>query len=85
MAVSDWDATAANNTSIDGTDIAEGCSPSGLNNAVRSVMAAVRSFWNAAYRNASPGSSGNTITIIEDGGTLPASPVDGDIVIEYTP
>lgn len=42
MAVSDWNTTAGNNTSIDGVNIAEGCAASNVNNALRSIMAAVR-------------------------------------------
>lgn len=42
MAVQDWSATASANSTIDGTNIAEGCPPASLNNAVRSIMASVR-------------------------------------------
>lgn len=42
MSVSDWSATAANNTAIDGVNIAENCAPGNLNNSARSIMAAVR-------------------------------------------
>ena len=40
-AVTDWDTTAANNTDVGGTDIDEGCAPSGINNAIREIMAQV--------------------------------------------
>jgi len=36
--ISEYDSTAANNTDIDGINIAEGCPPSGLNNALREQM-----------------------------------------------
>lgn len=39
MAVGDYDTTAANNTSISGIDISENCSPAGINNAIRQMMA----------------------------------------------
>lgn len=42
MAVSDYSTTPASNTSISGTNIGEGCSPGGLNNAFRQLMADVR-------------------------------------------
>jgi hypothetical protein len=45
---SDWSATAASNTTIDGTDIAEGCAPGNINNAIRSIMAAAKTFANEA-------------------------------------
>ena len=40
--ISEWSATAANNTDVGGIDIAEGCAPSGINNAIREVMAQVK-------------------------------------------
>lgn len=49
MAIGDWDAVPSNNTNIDGVNIAENCPPGGINNAIRSIMAAVRAaisdFW----------------------------------------
>lgn len=45
---SDWSATAASNTTIDGTSIAEGCAPGNVNNAIRSIMAAAKTFASAA-------------------------------------
>jgi hypothetical protein len=40
--VSEWSSTAANNTDIASIDIAEGCAPSGINNAIRELMAQVK-------------------------------------------
>lgn len=40
--VSEWSATASNNTDIAGINIAEGCAPSGINNAIRELMAQVK-------------------------------------------
>ena len=40
--VSEWSPTAANNTDIGGINIAEGCAPSGINNAIRELMAQVK-------------------------------------------
>lgn len=45
MAVADWSATAGSNTTIDGINIAEGCPPANINNAIRSIMANVRVFY----------------------------------------
>lgn len=42
MAVSDWSAVADENTSIDGINIAEHCPAKNINNAIRSVMAALK-------------------------------------------
>ncbi len=41
MAVKDWSTTAASNAAIDGINIAEGCPPSNINNAIRALMASV--------------------------------------------
>lgn len=41
MSIYDYFTTAASNTSIDGTNVAEGCAPAGINDAIRSLMADV--------------------------------------------
>lgn len=40
--VSDWSATADENTTVDGINIAEHCPAKNINNAIRSVMAALK-------------------------------------------
>lgn len=40
--VSEWSSVAANNVDIGGINIAEGCAPSGINNAIRELMAQVK-------------------------------------------
>jgi hypothetical protein len=40
--ISEWSATASNNTDVGNIDIAEGCAPSGINNAIREIMAQVK-------------------------------------------
>ncbi len=42
MAVTDWSATASENTSVGGVNIAEGCPAKGLNNAIRQIMADIK-------------------------------------------
>ena len=42
--ISEFDLTPANNTDIDGIDIAEGCAPSGINNAIRELMSQLKDF-----------------------------------------
>lgn len=39
MAIADYSSTAGSNTSIGGINIAENCSPAGINNAIRQLMA----------------------------------------------
>ena len=53
MAVSDWSTDPDLNTAIDGINIDEGCPPSGINNAIRAVMAAVRAFYDTVSTYAS--------------------------------
>src|SRR5210317_1577895 len=52
--ISEYDSTAANNTDVDGINIAESCPPSGINNAIREVMAHLKDFQS--------GVSGDTFT-----------------------
>jgi hypothetical protein len=42
--ISEFSATAADNTDIDNINIAEGCAPSGINNAIREMMAQLKDF-----------------------------------------
>jgi len=60
--ISEFSATAADNTDITNINIAEGCSPANLNNAVRSLM--------ALLKDQQAGTSGDPFTVA---GTLVAS------------
>ena len=60
--ISEFSSTAADNTDITNINIAEGCSPANLNNAVRSLM--------ALLKDQQTGSSGDPFTVA---GTLVAS------------
>lgn len=57
--ISEFSNIPANNTEIDGINIAEGCAPSGINNAIRELMAQLKDF--------QTGSAGDDFTV---GGTL---------------
>jgi hypothetical protein len=46
--ISEWSTTPASNTDIDGINIAEGCAPSGINDAIRDMMAQIRSWQSGA-------------------------------------
>jgi len=46
--VSEWSSTASNNTDVGGIDIAEGCAPSGINNALRTMMAEIKDMQSGA-------------------------------------
>jgi hypothetical protein len=60
--ISEYDASADGNTDVNGTNIAEGCAPSGINNAIREVMAALKRF--------ETGADGDSLTV---GGSLVVS------------
>jgi hypothetical protein len=60
--ISEYDASAGNNTDVNNVNIAEGCAPSGINNAIREVMAALKRF--------ETGADGDSVTV---GGSLVVS------------
>lgn len=57
--ISEFDSTPANNTDIDSINIAEGCAPSGINNAIRELM--------SQLKDQQTGASGDNFTV---GGNL---------------
>lgn len=57
--ISDYSATAASNTDIGGIDIAEGCAPSGINDAIRTLMKQIKDL--------QAGTSGDTIPVTAGG------------------
>jgi hypothetical protein len=57
--ISEFSSTPANNTDIDSINIAEGCAPSGINDAIRELMAQLKDF--------QVGSAGDPVTV---GGVL---------------
>lgn len=60
--ISEFDSTPANNTDIDSINIAEGCAPSGINNAIRELM--------SQLKDQQTGASGDGFTVA---GTLTSS------------
>jgi hypothetical protein len=57
--ISEYSATAADNTDINGIDIAEGCAPSGINDAIRTLMKQIKDL--------QAGTSGDTIPLTAGG------------------
>ena len=89
MGVKDYDLDPDNNTQINGINIAEGCPPSGINNAIRQLMADVKadsdaqnealttfSETPASAENLGPVKVGDGLSMGEDG-TLSLDLVDG--------
>jgi len=67
--ITDWDVTPSNNSDIAGVNIAEGCPASGINDAIRTLMAQVAT-WLAAATGPLLRVAANTIgngTLIQDG------------------
>jgi len=58
--ISEYDSTAANNTDIDNINISEGCPPSGINNAIREVMAHLKDWQSGVSGDKLPIASGGT-------------------------
>jgi hypothetical protein len=69
--ISEFSSTPANNTDIGGIDIAEGCAPSGINNAIRELM--------AQLKDQQAGTDADNFTV---GGNLS---VTGNVVLGATP
>jgi hypothetical protein len=57
--ISEWSSTPANNTDIDSINIAEGCAPSGINDAIRELMAQVKDWY--------AGTTGDTLAVAGGG------------------
>jgi len=66
--ISEFSATPANNTDIDSINIAEGCAPSGINDAIRELMAQLKDFQTGAVGDSFNGPINGTV-----GATTPAA------------
>jgi hypothetical protein len=66
--ISEWSTTPSSNTDIDGINIAEGCAPSGINDAIRDMMAQIRSWQSGTYGDTFNGPVNGTV-----GATTPAT------------
>ena len=76
--ITDYSKTAASNTDIQSVDIAEGCLPSGINNAIREIMADLADMNDGTVSLTSPAFTsvdinGGTIDGTTIGGTTPAA------------
>jgi len=71
--ISEFSATPANNTDIDSINIAEGCAPSGINDAIRELMAQLKDFQTGAVGDSFNGPIGATTASTGAFTTLSAS------------
>jgi hypothetical protein len=79
--IRDYSATAASNTTVDGADISEGCSPAGINDAIRGVMADLKDVSTGAVSLESPAADGLSLS----GALTTTSTIDGrDVAADGT-
>lgn len=71
--ISEFSATPGNNTDIDGINIAEGCAPSGINDAIRELMAQLKDFQAGTAGDSFNGPVGSTTAAAGAFTTLTAS------------
>jgi hypothetical protein len=75
--ISEWSSTPANNTDIDSINIAEGCAPSGINDAIRELMSQVKDLY--------AGTSGDIIAVAAGGTGVGTSTGSGNNVLSTSP
>ena len=81
--IRDYDATAANNTDVQSTDISEGCAASGINNAIREVMADLKDVSTGAVNLETPAADRLDVDNIRiDGNTISSTDTNGDITLD---
>jgi hypothetical protein len=71
--ISEFSATPANNTDIDSINIAEGCAPSGINDAIRELMSQLKDFQTGAQGDSFNGPIGSSTPAAGAFTTLSAS------------
>lgn len=76
--ISEFDSTAANNTDIDGINLAEGMLPSDVNNAIRELMAQLKDFQTGAGGDSFNGPIGSTTAV---SGAFTTVSATGDVSI----
>lgn len=76
--VTTWSETPASNTTVDGVSIAENCSPANLNNAIRSVMAGVKTYTLTVSTTYAPLTSATLTTPTINGATINAASTVSD-------
>ena len=81
--IRDYDATSGNNTDVQSVDISEGCAASGINNAIREVMADLKDVSTGTVKLETPGADQlNVDNIRIDGNTISSTDTNGDITLD---
>jgi hypothetical protein len=75
--ISEYSSTANNNTDIGGINIDEGCAPSGINNAIRTLM--------AQLKDLQAGTSGDLLAVTAGGTGVSTSTGSGNNVLSTSP
>jgi len=77
--ISEFSATPGDNTDIDGIDIAEGCAPSGINNAIRELMAQLKDMQTGASGDTFTFANFNVDNLNLNGNTVSSTDTNGNI------
>ena len=77
--ISEFSATPGDNTDIDGIDIAEGCAPSGINNAIRELMAQLKDMQTGASGDTFTFANFNVDNLNVNGNTVSSTDTNGNI------
>ena len=80
--IRDYDATSGNNTDVQSVDISEGCAASGINNAIREVMADLKDVSTGTVNLETPAADRLDVDNIRiDGNTISSTDTNGDLTL----
>ena len=81
--IRDYDATSGNNTDVQSVDISEGCAASGINNAIREVMADLKDVSTGTVNLETPAADRLDVDNLRlDGNTISSTDTNGDITLD---
>ncbi len=81
--IRDYDATSGNNTDVQSVDISEGCAASGINNAIREVMADLKDVSTGTVKLETPGADQlNVDNLRLDGNTISSTDTNGNLTLD---
>lgn len=81
--IRDYDATSGNNTDVQSVDISEGCAASGINNALREIMADLKDVSTGTVNLETPAADRLDVDNIRiDGNTISSTDANGNVTID---